>query len=274
MTDRRTFVQTAGALAASLAAPALGAAPLAAEAPVAQPKGGPREVYELRLYHLRRGPGEAAMTQYLRDALVPALRRAGTGPVGVFTVAVGPDSPTIYVLIPHPSMESVATLPDRLAADAEYRRAGAAVLEAPATAPAYDRIETSLFLAFTGQPKLAVPPQLAASKPRVFELRRYESHSEAASARKVGVFDQAEIAIFERHGMRGVFYGRTLVGPRMPNLTYMLVFDDMRDRDARWAAGVADPEVRALLAKPENSDAAIVSSISSMFLRPGAGSQL
>ena len=60
----------------------------------------------------------------------------------------------------------------------------------------------------------------------------------------------------------------------MPNLTYMLVFDDMRDRDARWGAGVADPEFRALLAKPENSDAAIVSSISSLFLRPGAGSQL
>jgi hypothetical protein len=214
------------------------------------------------------------MTQYLRDALVPALRRAGTGPVGVFTVAVGPDSPTIYVLIPHPSMESVATLPDRLAADAEYKRAGAAVLEAPATAPAYDRIETSLFLAFTGQPKLAVPPQLAANKPRVFELRRYESHSEAASARKIALFNEAEIAIFARHSMHGVFYAQAIAGAHMPNLTYMLAFDDWRDRDARWGEFGGDQEFRALVAKPENSDPQIVMSISNVFLRPTGYSQI
>jgi hypothetical protein len=33
------------------------------------------------------------MTDYFRDALVPALRRHGTGPVGVFTVFL---SPTVF----------------------------------------------------------------------------------------------------------------------------------------------------------------------------------
>jgi hypothetical protein len=263
--DRRDFVRTAGALAlGAVAAP---------EALAAQPNTQ-REYYELRAYHLRRGPRERLMSDYVKDALVPALRRHGTGPVGVFNVAIGPDSPTLYVLIPHPTLASVGTVADALARDEEYQRAGAPVLGAPATEAPYDRIESSLMVSFAGMPKLAVPAQVAAGKGRLFELRRYESHSESANARKVNVFDTAEIAIFERHGMRGVFYGRTLVGPRMPNLTYMLVFDDMRDRDARWAEGVADPEFRALLAKPENADAAIVSSISSMFLRPGAGSQL
>lgn len=59
---------------------------------------------------------------------MPAFKRLGIGPVGVFQVAVGPDSPTTYVLIPHTSPESVVTLPVRLAAYAAYQTAGAAFL--------------------------------------------------------------------------------------------------------------------------------------------------
>jgi NIPSNAP len=265
-TDRRGFVRAAGAVAGA----AVLGAPAAASAAV-QSSG---EYYELRAYHLRRGPKEQIVSDYLQHALVPALRRLGTGPVGVFAVAVGPDSPTMHVLIPHPSMESVGALSDRLAADDEYRRAGAAFLDAPASDPAYDRIESSLFSAFAGHPKLAVPPQLAAGKGRLLELRRYESHSERASATKIDVFNRAEIAIFARHGMHAVFYGRALVGSRLPNLTYLLAFDDMRDRDTRWGEFGADPEFRALISKPEFADAAIVSSISNMFLRPTAYSQI
>jgi hypothetical protein len=274
--DRREFVRTAGALAAGVGALGTPAALHAAGQP-AQPAAQPaaaREYYELRAYHLRRGPREQLMTAYVRDALVPALRRHGTGPVGVFTVAVGPDAPTLHLLVPHPTMASVATLPERLAADAEYRRIGAPVLDAPAAEPPYDRIESSLLVAFAGQPRLAVPPQLAAGKGRVFELRRYESHSERASATKIDVFNQAEIAIFARHGMHAVFYGQTLIGPHQPNLTYLLAFDDLRDRDARWGAFGSDPEFRALVAKPEYSDPAIVSSISNVFLRPTGYSQI
>jgi hypothetical protein len=235
---------------------------------------GAREYYELRTYHLRRGPHERQMADYCRDALVPALRRHGTGPVGVFTVAIGPDAPTLYVLIPHPSIASVAALPERLAADAEYAKAGAAVLDAPAGDPPYDRIESSLMVAFAGMPRLALPPQLAAGKGRLFELRRYESHSERASRTKIGVFNDAEIAIFRRAGMQPVFFGQTLVGARQPNLTYMLVYDDMAAHDAQWSAFGRDPEWRAIAAKPEFSDPAIVSSISNVYLRPTAYSQI
>ena len=262
--SRRRFVQSAAAGA--------GASLLGVAADAQQPSG--RDYYELRTYHLRRGPHEKQMSDYFKDALVPALRRLGTGPVGVFTVLIGPDSPSYYVLIPHATMESVATLPERLAADAEYLKAGAAVIDAPAAEAPYERIETSLFLAFAGHPLLTVPPQLAAGKPRLFELRRYESHSEKANATKISVFNQWEAAIFARHNMFAVFYGQAIAGPRMPNLTYLLAFDDMRDRDARWGEFGPDPEWRAIASKPEYSDPAIVSSISNMFLRPTAYSQI
>jgi hypothetical protein len=276
--SRRHFVQRGAVAAAGLGA---AAGPLAAPLGAASPmpvsdatQDGEREYYELRAYHLRRGPHERQMADYCRDALVPALRRHGTGPVGAFTVAIGPDSPTLYVLIPHPSIASVAALPERLAADAEYRKAGAAVLDAPAGDPPYDRIESSLMVAFRGMPRLALPPQLAAGKGRLFELRRYESHSERANQTKIGVFNDAEIAIFRRAGMHPVFFGQTLVGPRMPNLTYLLAYDDMAAHDAQWSAFGRDPEWRAIAAKPEFADPAIVSSISNVFLRPTGYSQI
>jgi len=271
----------AGALAASTLAPGSGHVALGRTTGAqpgtpsgrAQPSAG-REVYELRVYRLRAGPQVQRMQDYCRAALVPALRRQGTGPVGVFTLAVGPDAPSLYVLIPHASGESVALLPERLAADAEYRRAGAPVLDAPASDPPYERIESSLLRAFAGMPRLEVPAQTAAGKGRLFELRRYESHSERASQTKVDVFNRDEIAIFRRHGMAPVFFGQSLIGERQPNLTYMLAFDDMRDRDARWSAFVSDPDFRAIVSKPEYSDAAIVSSISNVFLSPTPFSQL
>jgi hypothetical protein len=268
-TTRRDFLHAS--LAAGLGAVSLPEA-LAAAPSAAQPAA--REVYELRSYDLRRGPNEQRMNDYVRDALVPALRRLGTGPVGAFTVVAGGDSPSLHLLIPHPSAESVATLPDRLAADAEYQRAGAAVLQTPSSNPAYESVESSLFLAFRGMPRLAVPPQLAAGKGRLLELRRYDSHSERASATKIAMFNDAEIAIFARLGFHAVFYGQAIAGPHQPNLTYMLAFDDMRDHDARWSAFGQDPEFRALVSKPENSDAAIVSNITNMFLRPTAYSQI
>lgn len=241
--------------------------PLAAQPPAAQTP----ELYEWRTYRLTNAHPVAAFGAYLRDALVPALRRHGTGPVGVFTVAIGPDAPSFHVLVPHPSADSVARLPARLADDAEYRRAGAAVLDAPSSRPAFERLESALLVAFAGMPRLALPP---AGARRLFELRRYESHSERASRTKIGMFDQAEIAIFRRAGMHPVFFGETIVGAHRPNLTYLLAYESMEDHDRQWSAFGRDPEWRALSARPEFADSAIVSRISSLYLRPTAFSQV
>src|SRR5437667_498516 len=82
-----------------------------------------REFYELRLYHLRRGPKQKLFDQFYREAAIPAMSRAGIGPIGVFSVMNGPDSPTMYVLIPHKSLESFATANDRVRADVEFQKA-------------------------------------------------------------------------------------------------------------------------------------------------------
>jgi hypothetical protein len=232
------------------------------------------EYYELRQYHLRRGPQVKLMDEFLREAAVPAWKRLGIAPVGVFNTTIGSDTPSVYVLIPHLSLDSVAATAARLQADPEYQRAGAAFLNVPSTDPAYVRMESALLLAFESIPRLEVPPGAAENRPRIFELRTYESHSEKAHLKKVEMFNNAEIAIFRRTGLRPVFFGRTLIGSKLPNLTYMLTFDDMAAHDKNWAVFIADPEWKKLSTTPGYTDGEIVSNISNAFLTPTPYSQL
>ena len=176
---RRDFVTTTLA-----AGGAMMAAPASAGAASARQAQDSPEYYELRRYVLRRGPAQALVSTYLEHALIPACQRAGTGPVGVFNVAIGPNSPSVYVLITHRSIDAFARLPGQLAADAAYLEAGRAYLETPATEPAFVRIETSLMRAFSGMPRLELPfgGGEAGRRSRLFEMRTYESHSEKAVA--------------------------------------------------------------------------------------------
>ena len=128
--------------------------------------------------------------------------------------------------------------------------------------------------AFDGWPTLQVPPTTPQRAARIFELRTYESANEKAGRRKIKMFDDGEAAIFKRLGMMPVFFGRTLIGQNLPNLTYMLAFDDLASRDKLWRDFGSDPEWRKLRAQPGLSDAEIVSNISNSILRPLAFSPI
>ena len=232
------------------------------------------EYYELRLFHLRRGPQPKRMHDFFRDVAIPAMSRNGLGPIGIFEVLTGPDSPTIYMLIPHRSIESFATASSRVNADPEYQKAGAGFLNASPSDPAYVRIESSLMVAFDGMPRIEVPAAASGNKPRIFELRTYESHSKKANKKKIEMFHKGEVDIFRRTGLQPVFFGETIIGPRLPNLTYMITFENLAAREKNWAAFAADPEWRKLSAIPEYADSELVSSITNVFLRPAPYSQI
>jgi hypothetical protein len=266
---RRDFLKSSTGIAGLIASTSLLPA-LAEEAK----KEMPREFYELRTYHLKAGPMASRFGNFYRDAAIPAMNRAGLNPIGVFNVVFGPESPTMRVLIPHKSLESFVTANERIHADEEYQKAGAEFINAPATNPSYVRVESSLLVSFEGFPKLEVPASTVAKKPRIFELRTYESHSHKAGKKKIEMFNTGEIAIFKRTGLTPVFFGETIVGSNMPNLTYMLTFDDLADREKKWAAFGPDPEWQKLRSQPGFSDAEIVSNISNVILRPAAYSQI
>ena len=233
-----------------------------------------REFYELRLYHLRRGPKTELFDHFYKEAAIPAFNRAGIRKVGVFSVTVGPESPTMYVLLTHKTLDSVATTMDRLADDAEYQKAGAEFINCPSADPSYDRVESSLMVAFSGMTQLQVPSLGEQNKGRIFELRTYESHSKKANRKKIEMFNKGEIAIFQRHKMNPVFFGETLIGARLPNLTYMLAFTGQADHDRGWSAFGGDPDWQKMRTQPGYTDAEVVSSITNVFLRPTGYSQI
>ncbi len=265
--QRRQFLKTSLAFSG-----AAGLSAFASAAESATPAA--REYYQLMLYHLRRGPKQKLFDDFLRAAFVPAMNRIGLGPVGVFNVMTGPDSPTFYVLVRYPTIQDFVTGQARLRADAEFLKAGAEVTNAPATDPTYVRLESSFMVAFEGMPKLEVPAGAAGNQPRIFELRTYESHSKKANAKKIEMFNVGEIAIFRRAGLTPVFFGETLVGTKLPNLTYMLVYESMAAKDKAWAAFGGDPEWKKLSTTPGYTDAEIVSNISNVLLRPAPYSQI
>ena len=256
--DRRAFIE---ASTVALGAPMTLAAANAPEQ---------SSLFELRMHTL---PAKKLpiLDAFLSGALVPALKRLGVGPVGVFHEAPEKDELRSFVLIVHKDPESAVTLRTRLAADEGFRTTAADYRNAPAADPVYHRIERSLLVAIAGMPTLERPD---ASKPRLFNLRVYESHNERAAMKKIEMFEKAELAIFRRVGLTPVFFASSVFGPAQPNLTYMLVFKDEADRKAAWDRFRVDAEWQKLRAIPEYADKEIVSRITNRILTPAPYSEI
>jgi len=237
-----------------------------------------KELIELRIYHFASPAKMAAFDEFLAKAAVPAINRAGVAPVGVFkllkednpSLKLEADGLDLYVLRPYKSAEQFVSVPARLGADKEFQEAGKDVLEAPKPDPAFTRYESSLMLAFDGFPKVEAAAKGAA---RLFQLRIYESHNEERARKKIAMFNEGgEINIFHRCGMTAVFFGQTLIGPKLPCLTYMLGFDDKAAMDKGWGAFRNDPDWKKLSADTAYKDT--VSTITNLILRPASSSQI
>jgi hypothetical protein len=231
----------------------------------AAPKGA---ILDLRFYYLRNSADQQMQrtSDFLEKHASPALKRAGIPPLGAFANLIAPGGPFLAVLTSHSSMAAMEQRMEKLGEDKAFAKA----LEDYNAMPGlgYERAETSLLRGFDSMPGIETPPIEPGRPPRVFELRVYESNNASTLRRKVKMFEDGEIAIFRRLGMRPVFFGTTIVGRNLPNLTYMLAFDDLAHREKCWRAFADDAEWKKLRAQPGSSDAEIVSNISSMMLRP------
>jgi len=239
---------------------------------------GTRQVIELRTYRFANADKQRTYEQFLADAGIPAWNRAGVEPVGVWKLLAKDNAPLkltadptdLYVLLPHKSMESVLTLDARLAADQALQQAGEKSLRSPKSDPAYTRYETSLLLAFEGFPTVMAPTKADA---RLIQLRIYESHNEERAAKKIHMFDAGgETAIFKKVGLNPVFFGKAIAGPKLPNLTYAVAFENEDAMRKGWQAFGRDPDWRKLSQDQTYKDT--VSTITNMVLRPATGSQI
>lgn len=230
-------------------------------------KDAPRFFYQLKVYHYKTAEQYAALNTYLEKAYLPAMHRNGFKQVGVFsTTEKDTADKRVYVFIPFKSWDKVNTVDDLLAKDKTYQTDAKAYTDALYNNAPYTRLEVLLLQAFTGMPQTAVPTLSAPKSQRIYELRSYESPTEAYHVNKVAMFNVGdEISIFNRLGFNAVFYSSVIAGGRMPNLMYLTVYANADEHKKHWDAFRDDAQWKVLSAKPEYKNN--VSHIDSIFLQ-------
>ncbi len=226
-----------------------------------------KAIIELRQFQLRNtvdGMGPRSI-EHLSKSYLPALRRAGSGPVGLFSSLISPESPYVLVVSSFPNLAAWDEAHDKLTKDKQFEKERDAYR---ASGLGYVRMEATLLRGFDSVPDVMVPPRDEKRAPRIFELRTYESNNIDTLKRKIGMFNEGEIAIFRRLNMLPVFFGETIVGRNMPSLTYMLAFDDLASREKSWKAFGGDPEWQKMRVQPGLTDPEIVSNISNSIVQP------
>src|SRR5271170_6653092 len=76
-----------------------------------------RDYYQLKIYHYKTQGQETRLDQYLQQAYVPAIHRAGIKYVGIFKPVTQQDSDRkIYVFTPFSSLDKLAGIEQLLQA--------------------------------------------------------------------------------------------------------------------------------------------------------------
>jgi hypothetical protein len=231
-------------------------------------KAPERDYYQLKIYHFKTQEQETRLDQYLQQAYMPAVHRAGIKHIGIFKPVTQQDTDRrIYVFTPYSTLEKLAGIEQLLQADTKYLADGKDYIDADYKNAPYNRIESIILQAFPGMPTTSVPNLTAPKAERVYELRSYESPTEKYNFNKVRMFNVGdEIGLFKRLNFNAVFYSEVISGSHMPNLMYMTTFNSKADRDKHWEAFGSDAQWKTLIAKEEYKNN--VSHADMMFLHP------
>lgn len=86
-------------------------------------------------------------------------------------------------------------------------------------------------------------------------------------------FNTITLKIWERHGIRQAGFWTTAIGESNQDLTYLLAWESLAEREKKWTAFQADPEWNAKRAETEK-DGAIVANVAVQILAPTAFSSV
>jgi hypothetical protein len=259
--QRRSFLTAATAATVST---------LESTADAAPPAASKTAYLHFCYYYMRAGRQTERTNTYLKDVYLPAAGRAGLGPVGAFNVLVSANAPFALVVTSYPSLASLENLGNPFPGDAEFAKGW----KDYNTTPGYERMESSLLRAFDGFPAIQPGPADPKRPARIFELRTYQALTEDGARRKKHMFENGEIAIFQRLNMTPILFGQSLIGPNQPNNTYMLAFDDLAARERLWKAFQGDPEWMKLRATPGMDNSELNANTTNTLLQPLAFSAI
>lgn len=257
--ERRSFLKKSVAVAGT----ALASGTLSA----AQPQPADTEIYELKVYQLSGGGGVNQLRNYYKDAVIPFLTKYGAK-AGAFAEYSKEEPPKVYLLHAHQNPATYWESVQGMKTDPAFLTASKSYASLPAIQPVFERYETLLMEAFAGLPRHQTPP----ADRGLFELRIYESYNEDAFRRKVKMFNDEELPLFEKVGLHPLFFGEMFAGKYMPALLYMLWFRNMEERDANWKKFSASEEWNTM--KDKEIYANTVSKVRRIFLTPLDFSQI
>jgi hypothetical protein len=80
-------------------------------------------------------------------------------------------------------------------------------------------------------------------------------------------FETITLGLWDRHGIKQAGFWTTLVGESNQDLTYLLAWESLADREVKWTAFQSDPEWIRKRAETE-ANGAIVGNIVNSFLVP------
>ncbi|MCL1921153.1 MAG: NIPSNAP family protein [Kiritimatiellaeota bacterium] len=236
----------------------------------------PREWMELKQYTCSSVEVRDKLMAVFDTALIPALNRQGAKKVGVFWTDNNVNdgnadfNTSVFVLAAFADAEACLTAERKLLADAAFMKDAAPLFNAQMKEPLYDSCSSAVLQAFATCPTVE---QAAKSDERIFQLRIYNSYTPERNAKKIAMFEAGgELALFRTCGMAPVFFGEAVAGQRLPNLTYMLAFENAQKKAVAWKAFVDSPEWAAMKADTQYKDTA--NKILNVNLRPSKGSQL
>lgn len=253
--NRREFLAAAGAA---------GSGALAQSAPSIRPR-----FWSINAYHFRQGTQGPRLNDYFSKALIPAVGRHHGGPVLALEALVAPHLPQVALIFGFNSWDEIWNVTTKMNGDEALKKAHTA-LESGAEPP-FERQHDFILEAAAYQPELKPETR---DRSRIFELRVYHSPTWRQLAALHERFAGPEIKIFHRVGIHPILYGTTIVGPDMPNLTYLIPFDNLAAREKAWDAFAADEEWRKVRADSIARHGQITSVIQISIFRAAAYSPI
>lgn len=100
----------------------------------------------------------------------------------------------------------------------------------------------------------------------IYELRVYRCVT-GRLPKLLERFDTITLKLWEKHGIRQAGFWTVAIGSSNQDLYYLLQWESLAEREAKWGAFIEDPEWLEKRAETEK-DGAIVASVSNTILEP------
>jgi len=208
------------------------------EAPAgAQSSAARTHLYRVDYFYYRQGEQVDRLNRFFSSQTPLFVKHMRA--FGVFTAVMAPHVQTMMVLSGFGASAEMSAAAAEIEADEGYQKAFAEFESG--SEPPFDSAQRLLLLATPFSPEIAAPAEKPKA-PRYFELRVYHSPTLRQLMMLHERFAGPEIQIFHRSGVHPLLYADTLIGPDLPNLTYLIPFASLADREKAWDAFGADPE--------------------------------